>query len=313
MPEILIYHNEAQQYASHIQELGYKGILRIARTPEEAARHIEGAEVILGWNVPDSLLAAPEGQSVRWIQSTGAGIDNLANSPRVPAPVTLTRIVDQYGRVMAEYVLGYMLFHNKEMKRLLEAQQSRRWDGFRVDTLEGKIIGVAGLGSIGAEIVAKARAFHMQVYGLSRGTDKAPLVDRHFTSGEWTDFVKQLDYLVVALPLTQDTRYTVNQEVLAAMKPGACLINVGRGGLIDEKALIGQLQQRPELTAVLDVFDREPLDRDNPLWELPNVIITPHLSGPSRVPDVSRYFMANLDLYIQGLPLRGVVDRIRGY
>ncbi|RXZ83129.1 D-2-hydroxyacid dehydrogenase [Paenibacillaceae bacterium] len=311
-PTILIYHNRAEQYAEYLREAAGCSI-RTAATPDEAAEQLLGTDIILCWQLPGALLSAPEASTVRWIQSTGAGIDTLINSSDVPDSIMITRIVDQFGKLIAEYVLGYMLFHNKGIGRLLVDQQSRIWGEQHVETLEGKVIGVAGLGSIGAEVVARARAFNMIVHGLSSSQEKAGLVDRHYTADEWTAFVRELDYLVLTLPLTEETRHVVTLDVLRELKETACIINVGRGPLIVEESLVSHLQSHPQQTAVLDVFDKEPLPNDHPFWSLPNVIVTPHLSGPSRADDVSRFFLDNLERFKRGEPLKGIVDRQRGY
>ncbi|MFF2481708.1 D-2-hydroxyacid dehydrogenase [Paenibacillus sp. NPDC058071] len=309
---ILIYHKRAERFAEYLRKEA-DCTIRTAVTPDEAAAQLAGTDIILCWQFPAELLSAPEAKNVRWIQSTGAGIDNLVNGADVPESITITRIVDQFGKLISEYVLGYMLFHNKGIERLLTNQQSRIWGDHDVDTLEGKVIGVAGLGSIGAEVVSRARAFHMVVHGLSTTKGKAGLVDRHYTADEWTAFVRELDYLVLTLPLTPETRHVVTLDVLQALKDNACLINVGRGPLIVEEALVSHLQSHPQQTAVLDVFDKEPLPNDHPFWSLPNVIVTPHLSGPSVAANVSRYFLNNLERFRRGEPLQGVVDRQRGY
>jgi glyoxylate/hydroxypyruvate reductase A len=311
-PTILIYHNRAKQYAEYLRE-AVGCTIRTAETTEEAAEQLLNTDIILCWQLPGELLSTPEASSVRWIQSTGAGIDTLINGSDVPKSIMITRIVDQFGKLIAEYVLGYMLFHNKGIGRLLIDQQSRIWGEQYVDTLEGKVIGVAGLGSVGAEIVARARAFNMIVHGLSTNKNKEGLVDRHYTNDEWTAFVRELDYLVLTLPLTRETRHVVTLDVLRELKDTACLINVGRGPLIVEEALVSHLQSHPQLTAVLDVFDKEPLPSDHPLWSLPNAVVTPHLSGPGIDADVCRFFLDNLERFRQGEPLQGIVDRQRGY
>lgn len=312
MPNILVYYKEADKYVAILQEHGYNSV-KAATTPEEALYHLPGTEVILGWNFPSFILAQAEAASVQWVQSTGAGIDSLVSDRTVPPHMVLTRIVDQFGGIISEYVFAYLLLHCKGIPRLLTAQANRVWDAFSPGSLEGKVIGVAGLGSIGTEIVAKARTFHMKVHGLSLSGNHAHLVDRHFTGADWKGFVSELDYLVLTLPLTSETRYVINRDILLSMKANACLVNVGRGALIVEHELIEVLKTEQQLTAVLDVFEREPLDKENPLWSLPNVYITPHLSGPSKVEEVGRFFIENLRRYEQGIPLHGVVNRERGY
>lgn len=311
-PKILIYHNDAAQYAAILRAQGYTSV-KEARTSEEALVHLPRTTIILGWNFPSYLLTKPEAGSVQWVQSTGAGMDNLALDRNIPESIELTRIVDQFGIMISEYVFAYLLAQCKAIPRLLAAQANREWDKFSPDSLAGKVIGVAGLGSIGSEIVRKARAFDMRVYGLSRSGKHANLVDRHFAAADWQAFVSELDYLVVTLPLTPDTRQVINRDILLSMKPHACLVNLGRGQLIVEQDLIEVLNERASFTAVLDVFDKEPLDKNSPLWSFPNVMVTPHLSGPSRAEDVGRFFIDNIRRLEQGAPLIGVVDRDRGY
>ena len=187
------------------------------------------------------------------------------------------------------------------------------WDPFNGDTLVGKKIGVAGIGSIGSEIVRKARAFDMEVYGLSYSGQNAHLVDVHFTSNEWNEFVKDLDYLVLTLPLTDNTYHVINRDILLSMKSTSCLVNVGRGALVNENDLVSVMKSGHLQGAVLDVFETEPLPKDHPFYSLPNVYVTSHLSGPSTISGVSGFFIDNLNRFIQEQPLIGLVDRKRGY
>ncbi|GAA4848391.1 D-2-hydroxyacid dehydrogenase [Paenibacillus vulneris] len=311
-PNILVYHHEADTYANFLREHGYISI-QTASSKEEALSHLQGTEVILGWKFPTALLTRPEASSVRWIQSTGAGINDLVSDPDVPESITITRITDQFGGLISEYVFAFLLYITKGLPNMLEAQKRSHWDPFKVDTLNNKIIGVAGLGSIGSEVVRKARAFDMKVHGLSFSGANAELVDEHYTAEEWPLFVKDLDYLVLTLPLTPATQYAVNKDILSLMKPEAALVNVGRGQLIAEADLVEVMRERRLQAAILDVFEQEPLDPEHPFWSLPNVYVTPHLSGQSHAADVGRFFLKNLRLYEQGERLQGIVNRERGY
>ena len=194
-----------------------------------------------------------------------------------------------------------------------QSQREQRWDPFISESLAGKTIGVAGLGSIGAEIVRKARAFDMNVHGLSVSGKQAPLVDCHFTPDEWENFVQDLDYLVLALPLTSATHHVMNRDILLAMKSKACLVNVGRGALIDEGDLLAVMQSGHLQAAILDVFETEPLPKDHAFFTMPNVYATSHLSGPSTTDGVSRFFIENVKRFLHDQPLHGLVDWKRGY
>jgi glyoxylate/hydroxypyruvate reductase A len=312
-PIILVYHpREAEAYADCIRRHGFDHV-HAASTKEEAEKYLFNTEVILGWRFPTELLSQTIASRVRWFQSTGAGVDDLVSDRTIPDHITLTRIVDQFGTYISEYVFTYLLYIAKDVPRMIRAQQQKRWDPFISETLNGKTIGVAGIGSIGAEIVRKARAFDMKVHGLSLSGKNAGLVDRHFTQKEWKNFVKELDYLVLTLPLTGQTRHVITRDLLLSMKPDACLANVGRGALINEEDLLAVMQSGHLRAAILDVFETEPLPRDHDFFSMPNVYVTSHLSGPSTVEGVCKFFIENLKRYIEGQPLNGIVDRIRGY
>ncbi|WP_019121921.1 D-2-hydroxyacid dehydrogenase [Brevibacillus massiliensis] len=314
-PKILVYSPQAKEVEKYVEILRSHGCTQVAAasTPEEAERHLPETEVLLCWKFPIQLLPSPAAANVRWVQSMGAGVDDWVSAGEVPSRIVITRILDQFGGPIAEYVFAYLLSLAKDLPRLRTAQSERRWEPFVTGFLQNKTIGVAGLGSIGAEIVRKARAFDMKVAGLSHSGRQAHLVDRHFGPHEWSSFVQELDYLVLTLPLTKETHHVVDRQVLLAMKPDACLVNVGRGSLIAEADLIGVLHSGHLQAAVLDVFEQEPLLADSPLWNMPNVFVTPHLSGPSTPEDVGRFFLQNLERYVQGKPLAGAVNRELGY
>lgn len=312
-PKILVYSpKQAEDYERYIRENGFLSVTT-AVSPEEAEQYLPDTEVILGWKFPTHLLNKPIASSVRWYQSTGAGVDDLVNDKTIPERITLTRIVDQFGSYISEYVFSYLLYLLKNFPRMILAQMEHRWDPFISESLKGKTIGVAGLGSIGTEIVRKGRAFDMTVHGLSASRNHADIVDFHFTPDEWHPFVKDLDYLVLTLPLTDETHHVIDMTVLSSMKPGACLVNVGRGALIVEKDLLSVLRSGSLRAAILDVFEKEPLPENHEFYHLPNVYVTSHLSGPSTAEGVSHFFVDNLKRYINGKPLHGRVDREKGY
>ncbi|MGJ7909671.1 D-2-hydroxyacid dehydrogenase [Neobacillus sp. LXY-1] len=312
-PNILVYSpNQAEEYANYIRKKGFSSVM-VATTRDEAEKLLLGTEVILGWKFPTELLSSSAAATVKWYQSTGAGVDDLVADSSIPDLLILTRIVDQFGGYISEYVFTYLLYLVKDVARISQAQLEHRWDPFIADSLAGKTIGVAGMGSIGTEIVRKARAFEMKVFGLSKSGVNSEIVDKHFFSDQWPEFVKDLDYLVLTLPLTMSTYHIVNRELLLSMKPGAIIVNVGRGALMNENDLVTVLKTGHLGAAVLDVFETEPLPVEHPLYSIPNVYITPHLSGPSTADGVCDFFAENLNRYMAGQPLAGVVDWKRGY
>ncbi|QOS92814.1 D-2-hydroxyacid dehydrogenase [Brevibacillus sp. JNUCC-41] len=314
-PNILVFspiQKEVEAYADCIRNTGFISV-KAAKTLGEVEKYLPGTEVILGWNFPTQLLYKPMASSVRWFQSMGAGVNDLIADKSIPKNITLTRIIDQFGAYISEYVFSFLLDIVKDGPRMKQSQMERRWDPFISDTLKGKTIGVAGLGSIGAELVRKARAFDMNVHGLSFSGKQATLVDLHFTPNQWGEFVKDLDYLVLTLPLTDSTYHILNKDHLLAMKSNAYLINVGRGALIDEGDLISVMRAGHLQGAVLDVFETEPLPKEHVFWSMPNVFVTSHLSGPSTNNEVSNFFIENLRRFLSEQPLKGLVDRNRGY
>ncbi|WP_428910849.1 D-2-hydroxyacid dehydrogenase [Niallia sp. Krafla_26] len=314
-PNILVFSPSQTEVDGYVESIRNQGFISVkgATTFAEAEKYLPSTEIILGWKFPTELLSEPIAASVRWFQSMGAGVNDLILDKSIPETITLTRIVNQFGTHISEYVFSFLLYIVKDGQRMQESQLNSMWDPFISDTLKGKTIGVAGLGSIGAEIVRKARAFDMSVSGLSFSGNQASLVDQHYYPDQWLEFVKDLDYLVLTLPLTNSTHHIVNKDILLGMKPNACLVNVGRGALIDEGDLITVLQSGHLQAAVLDVFEKEPLPKDHIFWSMSNVFVTSHLSGPSTVDDVSTFFIENVKRYLNEVPLHGLVDRQIGY
>ncbi len=273
---------------------------------EEAARAIGEADILFGWRIPPDIL--PGARRLRWIQQMGAGVEDLMAAP-VPPGVVISRVEGLFGVPMSEYAFAHMLAHAQQLPRIYAAQAARRWEPFRAETLAGKRLGVAGVGSIGQEVAARGQAFGMEVWGLARTPGPRPHVDRVFTPEEAGAFTAGVDYLVSTLPDTPETRGLIDPE---AMKEGALLINVGRGATLDEDKLLRAVRSG-RIRAVLDVFAVEPLPEDHPFWTEPGITVTPHLSGLNRPDAIAAYFAENLRRFERGEPLRGVVDRARGY
>lgn len=310
-PVILIYTRAPAPWRDWLLEHACPGTLLTASTPDEALRQVAEVEVILGWGIPAEVVqAAPR---LTWVQNMGAGVERLIPAMRTRPEVRLTRIIGQFGVPMSEYVFAELLAHVRRVDVLRRLQERHEWEHIPVGTLNGTTIGIAGLGDIGTEMVRKARAFDMHVYGLSRSGAHATLVDRHFGPDEWCPFVRDLHFLVLVLPLTPETEGVVDARVLHAMRPDAVLVNVGRGRSVVEEDLISALREGRIGGAVLDVFAQEPLPTDSPFWDLPHTVVTPHVSGPSQVADVGRFFLENLRRWERGEPLLARVDLGRGY
>lgn len=307
---LLIYdRRRAEPYKQFLAERGYQGQVWACSTPTEAEAVIDQVEAIWAWGFPVAL--AERAPRLRWIQTLSAGVNDWLGA--VPQGVVLTRILEVFGPRMAEYVLAHLLADTQRLRQLYEAQVDREWRFFVPGLLRGKRVGIAGLGEIGSEVARLLRAVGLTVRGLSRRPPAPDLVDEWFSSAEKEAFLSGLDYLVLVLPLTPATAGFLDATALAALPADCLVINVGRGPLIDEGALLAALQAGRLRGAVLDVFAQEPLPAEHPLWQAPGVTITPHLSAPSVPEEVFEQAWANLQRFLKGEPLRGVVDLELGY
>ncbi len=307
--QILVYTQDAKSYVQALHELAPKAEIHGATTLEEAEPHLAEAEVLLAWGMPAAALARMP--RLRWVQWLGAGVDLVV--AHMPQDVVLTRVVGAFSTVMSEHVFAYLLALRRGVFEMRELQEHHTWHRVIGASLRGQRLGVAGLGSIGSEVARLGRAFGMEVWGLSRSGRGSEICDRHFLPADMRTFAAGVDALVLVLPKTTETTGIVDKDVLLGMREGSILVNVGRGNAIVERDLAEALRRGRPAMAQLDVFEREPLPDDSPLWDLPNCYISAHCSGPSE-PDLVRTFVAeNIRRYLAGEPLAGVVDRSQGY
>jgi phosphoglycerate dehydrogenase-like enzyme len=290
-------------------------------TEEELHYLLPGADALMAWvtitpaireSWPDNPEKAP-----RWVHASSAGVDSFLFPALVDNPgVTLTNARGVYDQPIAEYVLGLILAVAKDLPGTWEHQQRREWRPRPSDSITGRTALVWGTGPIGRAVARLLCAVGMRVCGAGRSarTDDPDFGTVHGPTTLGTALA-EADYVVLAAPLTKDTRGMVDASVLAAMKPGARLINVGRGALIDEEALIDHLAAGRLAGAALDVFNQEPLPAHSPLWDMPGVMISPHTAGEttSEREALIEVFLDNLARHIEGRPLRNVVDKRRGY
>ena len=309
-PTVLVYHAD-RRYAELVR-VPKRGVsVHIAATPSEAAGAVADAEILYAWKFPPQLYA--KAGRLKWLQVMGAGVD-WALVPELPEHVQITRAPGVFGPWMAEYVLAWCLWVTQRMKPYRDAQRQRRWDDHVLpDRLGGKTLTIVGLGDIGRDIARAARGLGMRVLGVSRRGRPVREAARMYPVAAMTRALREADFVVLLLPLTPETRGIIGADALAAMKSTAWLINIARGAVADEGALMQALEQRRIAGAVLDVFDREPLPPSHPLWKMDNVVVTPHISGPSTADALTPVFNDNLARYRAGRPLRHVVDRHRGY
>lgn len=285
-------------------------------TERQVVEFLEPAEVVVGWaRLTDA--ARARATHLRWIQAVSAGVDRL--DPADYQQVIITNASGVAAAAMAEYVIGVMLLFAKGFPHLLRLQRTRTWDrAFQAQEICGKTCGIVGMGAIGGETARRARAMGMRVLATRRSTtprDTDEFADELLSPDDLPYLLEESDYVVVAAPLTPETRGMLGAAELARMKPTAVLINVGRGQLLDQQALIEALRGRRLAGAGLDVFEQEPLPADSPLWELENVVVTPHVSGGTEryAERAAEIVGDNLRRYLAGEPLRNIVDLGRGY
>ncbi|MGH7368035.1 MAG: D-2-hydroxyacid dehydrogenase [Candidatus Rokuibacteriota bacterium] len=310
---ILVYHpdgGEARAYADLIRLPSRAFRVHVASTPEGAAAPAADAEIFYCWGPPRPLLASAK--RLRWIQCMGAGVERLL-VPEVPASVRITRVAGIFGPWMAEYTLGWCLWITQRMDGFRASQRQRRWEPVDPIPLRGRTLCVVGLGDIGRSVASAARALRMRVVGVTRSGRAFRDAERVYRTRALGAALARADFVVLTLPLSAQTRGLLGPAELAAMKPAAWLINIARGPIVSEAALLDALRARRIGGAVLDVFDTEPLPADHPLWGLDNVVVTPHISGPSTPREIGPIFNDNLRRYVANRPLRHTVDRPRGY
>jgi len=309
---LLVYLREDEQpYRARIAECGLETVFCANET--EIEQHISEADIILGSIAfPGRLLE--RAARLQWIQVTGAGVDRFLTTAELPQGVRLTRAADVgFGEQMAEYVFGHLLARAQRVDEIQELQSRKTWRPLTATWLAGRTLGVAGIGSIGQVIARVAAAFSMQVVGLSRTGRPCHPFERVFAPEELHEFLAQLDVLVLALPLTRETTGMIDASALRAMRDDATLVNVARGAIVDEDALIEALRHGEIGAAILDVFCEEPLSKESPLWTLPQVTITSHHAGLNRPEKIAELFLENLRRFRSGCPLLGEVDPNQGY
>lgn len=314
--KILINSKISQEHLDKIQAGFPKVEVLNATDPQGSLSLVQEAEVLVTWwsNFSEEYLQSP---SLRWVHALSAGVDGFMLPPIVEGRIILSNSSGIHGLPISEHVFAMMLSFSRGLHRFGKSQGQNRWQRHvHLSELRGKTLGVVGLGKIGQEIARLGNAFGMRVLAVKRNPGQPPEHVNRVVSMEGMEMVlKESDYLVLTVPLTPDTEGLVGAKQLELMKPTAILINVARGEVVDEDALITALQQGTIAGAGLDVFETEPLDSQSPLWQLDNCIITPHCAAlsPQYMTRAIDLFCRNLEAYLQEEALPTQVDPRRGY
>jgi D-2-hydroxyacid dehydrogenase (NADP+) len=271
-------------------------------TIDELKANIGRAEILMSFGVrlPPGIFA--QASRLKWVHAFGTGVDGIADQETLRRDVLITSTKGIHGPPVAEAALASMLALSRDLPRSVRGQDRRVWDKWRMRLLDRKIVGILGVGAIAQALAPRCRAMGMTVVGISRTPRPAAGFDRIVPRSDLERVVGDLDYLVLLLPLEPDTRHIVGDRVLAAMKPTSYLINVARGGVLNDAALVRALESKKLAGAALDVFDQEPLPIDHPFWRMPNVIITPHFGGyyDRYVEDSADQICRNLERFLAG-------------
>jgi phosphoglycerate dehydrogenase-like enzyme len=274
------------------------------------------AEVIFGLRFPQNLIArAPK---LKWVQTMSAGIDRFKNTDIWESPVILTNVSGIHATPIGEFVLELMLMFVKGAPLCFRLKQKHEWKRYTPTVLRSKTVGIVGLGSIGREVARLSKAFGMRVIATRRSAKqvtRARYVDMLLPADQLRQLLSESDFVVLSVPFTSETSGLIGEEELHAMKPTAYLINIARGGVADEEALIRALDGNWIAGAGLDVFATEPLPPDSRLWDFDNVIFSPHLAGGMEDYSLraTELFCENLRRYLNGKKLLNVVDKKKEY
>ncbi|MHC5674281.1 D-2-hydroxyacid dehydrogenase [Nostoc sp.] len=259
------------------------------------------------------LTAAP---ALRWQQSPSAGVNHILTPTFLEKDIILTNAAGVHAIPISEFVLAFMLYHAKNLRKLQTLQDEHTWvRGVFLEELADATLLILGTGNIGQAIASRAKAFGVTVWGSRRHPEPLPNFDKVVGADEWRSLLPTADYVVIATPLTPETKGLIDEVALRSMRQSAYLINIARGAIVDEVALLTALREGWIAGAGLDTVATEPLPEESPLWSLPNAFITPHCSAlsPPLKERIAQLFIDNLKRYQTGQPLRNVVDKQAGY
>lgn len=309
-----------------ISDADYPQLGLLKKIPHVVVRDADGLEglpanpaVILNWSGKRELLRAAlvANPQVRWVHSRSAGLDSILFPELVESAVPLTNGTGVFSQSLGEFALAMVLYFAKDFPRMLRNQAAHRWEQFDVDEIAGQTAGIVGYGDIGHAVARRLHAMGMKVLALKRHapTKPDPLIEKFYKPAELHTMVGRCDYVVASAPLTAETRHMISDAEFSAMNARAVVINVGRGPVIDQAALVRALEQKKIRGAGLDVFEHEPIPADDPIWKFENVFISPHCADNTHgwLDRAMSFFLEQYERFRKGEPLKNVVDKRLGY
>ncbi len=289
-----------------------------APNQEHLAEVLPGADILLGWNFQSKDMGGQwhKADNLKWVHWCGAAVDRVMSPELRASDIILTNARGIFDSVMAEYVLGYMLSELKLFRETWHLQKEKRWKTRLTGKLAGSRAVIFGVGSIGRETARLLRSVGVKISGVGRSArENDPDFGTIFASDRAFEAIEEADWVVGLLPLTEETTRYYGAKFFGAMKPEARFMNLGRGESVDEGALIACLEQGKIAGAMLDVFNNEPLDQDRPIWEAPNIVISPHTSSyyAEYEEDMANQFLDNFARFKERKSLVNVVDKALGF
>ena len=317
---LLVIADPAAPFLGPLSRLQQDIQIVVSRDPEKLKSLAADADAILFADFDGDLLAnvLPLANRVRWIHCLWTGVEMILKPKIVAHPAPLTNGRGVFRWPLADWVIAAMLFFAFDLGRVIRQQEQGMWKPFISTSLRGRVLGIVGFGSIGAAAAARARVFGMKIAALRRRPElfeSDSLPDQTYGPGQLKELMAASDYILVVTPLTAETRGLIGEAEIAAMKPSAVIINIGRGPVIVEAALVRALEAGRIRGAALDVFNTEPLPSEHPFWRMPNVLLSPHTADRVEgfLDPAFESFVENLDRFRKGEPLANVVDKHAGY
>jgi phosphoglycerate dehydrogenase-like enzyme len=318
---LLVLANPTEPQLAMLEQLPPETSIAVGEQVEAFERAAPDAEVIFNWSGSRELLRevfrmCPR---VRWVHTRWAGLDGLLFPELEESAAALTNGTGVFSESLGEFALAGILFFAKDLGRMIRNQAAGRWEQFDVDEISGQTLGIIGYGDIGHQVASRARAMGMRVVAVKRHALPPGATDAHaeriYTPERTEEMIAISDYILVTAPLTTETRGLVGEREFAAMKPTAVVMNLGRGPVIDEAAMLRALRERRIRGAVLDVFDTEPLPPDHPFYRMDNVLVSPHTADHTAdwLERAMRLFLENFERFRKGEPLNNLIDKKLGY
>jgi len=311
---ILVTNSLADRHIKAIKTVAPDSTI-ISCSEQQATEHMADTDILLTWGTLDLRPLYSTASKLKWVHALSAGVENLIFPEIKSANTLLTNSKGIHGIPVSEHVLAMMLAFTRGLNLFIRQQTQKHWKRLPVSEIYDKTIGIVGLGSIGREIAKKAKGMGMQVVASKQTMTTELFVDKLYTPDQLHELLAISDFVVIALPLVEETKNLFTIKEFSAMKSSAYFINIARGAVIKHDDLVTALEQDLIKGAGLDVFEYEPLSETSPLWDMTNVIITPHLAAlsPNYLDRAIKLFADNLSRFIQHKEMLNIIDKDKGY